>query len=453
MKASSVELLDRLANRRPKLIDLSLERVLTLLERLGAPQRRMPPVIHVAGTNGKGSTIAFLKAMLEANGQSVHAYTSPHLVSFHERIYIGAKGGGAPISDGHLAEVLHAADEAAGDLEITYFEVTTAAAFLAFADSPADIALIEVGLGGRLDATNVFDAPAATVITPVDLDHQSFLGETFEEIASEKAGILKPGAPAIVGPQNEAAYATIATRAGEVGAPLFAAGRDWVVYQEHGRLVYQDQEGLIEAPPPGLRGRHQIENAGLAIATLRAAQLFPGPEAVATGVRAAQWPGRVQRLKEGSLFEAGRNILGVAPDLWIDGGHNPHGARALAEAMAEIGERAPAPLHLICAMQETKDAHGVFAAFTGLAASVSTVPMPTLNGFAADTLAKAAEEAGLPAKAFESIDAAATAIWRDAKENEPPRVLVCGSLYLIGEILKEIKLQRPQSPPAPHSAS
>src|SRR5438552_7044112 len=309
----------RLTALHPKLIDLSLDRMWRILDSLGHPERRLPPVIHVAGTNGKGSTIAFLRAILEAAGLRVHVYTSPHLVRFNERFRLGRAGGGVLVSDEELATALTECEAANGSAPIPVFEIETAAAFLLFARHPADALLLEVGLGGRLDATNVVERPLATAITPVSLDHAEYLGDTLAKIAAEKAGIFKRDVPAIVAAQPRAALAVIEQAAARVGAPIKIAGEDWTATEERGRLVYQDDAGLLDLPPPKLYGRHQFENAGVAIAALRAAGAIALPSvAFETGLGKADWPARMQRLSHGAL----PTLLPAGAELWLDGAHN-----------------------------------------------------------------------------------------------------------------------------------
>jgi len=436
--AGSDEILERLLSLHPKRIDLTLGRMERLLAALGHPEQKLPPVIHVAGTNGKGSVTAYLKGMLQAEGLSVHAYTSPHLVAFRERIEIG----GQPIADDALAALLEEVEDVNGGAPITFFEVTTAAAILAFSREPADALLLEVGLGGRLDATNVIDAPKVSVITPVSLDHQEFLGATLGQIAGEKAGILKRDCVAVIGPQQTDAELAIEARALEVGAPLKLYGSDFMAHEEQGRLVYQDTDGLMDLPLPRLEGRHQYENAAVAIA---AAKEFFGtsllPETIAAGLRTVNWPGRLQRLKEGPLVEAlsaGGALDADTPDVWLDGGHNPAAAAVIAQAMADLDERVSRPLYLIMAMGSNKDADGYFKQFQGLARRVIAVPMPVDHqGFEPRLLAAAASEVGIAAGvAANAADAIAQAL-SDAGEDQSPRILITGSLYLVGEILKD----------------
>ena len=357
----------------PKLIDLSLDRMWRILAALGHPQRRLPPVIHVAGTNGKGSTIAFMRAILEAAGLRVHVYTSPHLVRFNERFRLGALGEGRLVGDDELADALNECERANAGAPITVFEITTAAGLVLFARHPADVLLLEVGLGGRLDATNVIERPLATVITPVSLDHAEHLGSTVGEIAAEKAGILKADVPAIVAAQPREALAVIERQAARVKARIRIAGEDWMATEERGRLVYQDDAGLLDLPAPKLFGRHQFENAGVAIAALRAVSgLKLAAAAFETGIAKADWPARMQRLSHGAL--AARVPAGG--ELWLDGGHNADGGRAIASALADLEERVSRPLVLVVGMLSSKDSGGFLSNFTGLARRIVAVPIP-----------------------------------------------------------------------------
>ena len=319
----STAILERFRTLYPREIDLSLDRMTRLMAKLGHPERRMPPVIHVAGTNGKGSTVAFMRAMLEAAGKSVHVYTSPHLVRFHERMRIGRPGGSRFVEEDALVEAFLAVERANGDEPVPQFEITTAAAFRLFAEHPADFALLEVGLGGRYDATNIIDDPVVAVITPVAFDHEKFLGSSLAQIAGEKAGIIKRGRPVVVAPQQPIVADVIEAEAARLGAPEFAGNRDWIAHGEHGGLVYQDEDGLLDLPGPRLVGRHQLTNAGTAIAALRRAKLGIPRTAIAAGLTAVDWPGRLQRLTEGALI--GR--APAAAELWLDGGHNPSAGR------------------------------------------------------------------------------------------------------------------------------
>ena len=420
-------ILARLLALHPKRIDLSLDRIERLLAALGNPERKLPPVIHVAGTNGKGSTIAFMRAILEASGRRVHVYTSPHLVRFNERFRIAGK----LVSDDALRDALEECERANDNTPITVFEMETAAGFLLFSRNPADVLLLEVGLGGRLDATNVIDKPLASVITPVSMDHLEFLGDTIEKIAAEKAGILKRGVPAVIAPQNPAALAVIERQAQKLRAPLKVAGEHWNVHLERGRLVYQDDDGLLDLPAPRLNGRHQLDNAGAAIAALRASGLSIPTSAFETGMQKAEWPARLQHLTSGAL----KALAPPDSELWLDGGHNADGGRALAAALGDLEERVPRPLVLIVGMLATKDSAGFLRNFSGIARRIIAVPIPnqekTLSG---ETVAEAARAAGIPAESRATLhDALAAA---HALQLTPaPRILIAGSLYLAGEVL------------------
>ncbi len=405
----------------PKIIDLTLDRVWRLLAALGHPERDLPPVIHIAGTNGKGSTQAMIRAGLEAEGKRVHAYTSPHLARFHERIRLA----GTLISEPDLSAVLDDCYAANGGEPITYFEITTCAALLAFARTPADYTLLEVGLGGRLDATNVVDRPALTIITPVSLDHQQYLGDTLREIAGEKAGIIKRGVPCVVGPQTDEGMAAIEARAERLGAPLIAHGQHWHAFEERGRLVFQDENGLLDLPLPNLPGPHQIENAGAALAALRF--LGFGELAFEGAVTRAEWPARMQRLRLGPLVEAAPGV-----ELWLDGGHNPSAGQAIAATLDRLPKR---PTWLICGMLNTKDVRGFMAPLAGHAEGLFAVSIPgEANTLPAETTANAARAAGLGAETAADVRAALDTI--TAREPQA-RVLICGSLYLAGAILRE----------------
>src|SRR3954469_437460 len=423
-------ILTRLLALPPKRIDLSLERMWRVLERLGNPQRRAPPVIHVAGTNGKGSTIAFLRAMLEAAGRNVHVYTSPNLVRVNERFRLGGPGGGLLVSDEELADALAECEHANGDAPITLFEIETAAAFVLFARHPADVLLLEVGLGGRLDATNVIENALASVVTPVSMDHLEFLGDTIEKIAAEKAGIFRRGIPAVIAPQNAAASAVLERQAERIRAPLHVAGQHWHANVENGRLVYQDEQGLLDLPPPKLYGRHQFDNAGTAIAALRAAGVRLPVSALEQGLTRAEWPARLQRLTTGRLV----SLAPAGAELWLDGGHNQDGGRAIAAALGDLEERVSRPLVLIVGMLSTKDRDGFLRNFTGLVRRVFGVPIHQDKGVPVAEITEAARQAGMPADASASIEDALAAIGRLGFE-APPRILITGSLYLAGEAL------------------
>lgn len=425
--SSADQVLARLGALHPKRIDLSLGRLNRLLAALGNPEKKLPPVIHVGGTNGKGSTVAFLRAMLEAAGRRVHVYTSPHLVRFHERIRLA----GRIVSDEALAGALEETERANAGAEITFFEITTAAALLLFARNDADILLLEVGLGGRLDATNVIEKPLATVITPVSIDHTEYLGPTIVEIAGEKAGIFKRGAPAVVARQEGAALAVLERAARKNGAPLFVSGEQWHAHEEGGRLVYSDEQGLLDLPRPRLFGRHQIENAGTAVATLRAIPSLGIPaSAIEAGLQKADWPARMQNLSGGKLAA----MLPAGSELWLDGGHNAAGADAVSAAVGEMEERVPRPLVLIAGMLNTKSADNFLARFSGIARHVFGVSPPGEASRPASEIVAAANSAGIDGEeAGGLLDALARV--NDLDLSAPPRVLITGSLYLAGEVL------------------
>ncbi|WP_445942040.1 bifunctional folylpolyglutamate synthase/dihydrofolate synthase [Pseudotabrizicola sp. L79] len=405
----------------PKVIDLTLDRVHRLLAALGNPERDLPPVIHIAGTNGKGSTQAMIRAGLESQGLRVHAYTSPHLARFHERIRLA----GELISEPALAALLDECVQANGPDEITFFEITTCAALLAFARTPADYTLLEVGLGGRLDATNVVGKPALSIITPVSMDHESYLGDTLAKIAGEKAGIIKRGVPVIVGPQAEAGLEVIESTAARLGAPSLVHGQHWTVWEERNRLIYQDENGLLDLPPPNLPGPHQFQNAGAAIAALR--HLGHGPEACEAAVTAAVWPARMQRLRQGPLVDAAPQA-----ELWLDGGHNPAGGEAVAATLARMPKR---ETHLICGMLNTKDVRGYMAPLAGQVTRLHAVSIPGEKAtLPAEATRDAAQSVGIAAETADSVAQALAQIISVAPQ---ARVLICGSLYLAGAILRE----------------
>ncbi len=426
-------ILERLSALHPKKIDLGLERIRRLLKDLGHPEQKLPPVVHVAGTNGKGSVCAFTRAMLEAQGLKAHVYISPHLVHFHERIRLAGK----LISEEELSATLEECERVNAGAPITYFEITTAAALLAFSRHPADALILEVGLGGKYDATNVVARPRMTIVTPVGFDHMEFFGNSLADIAAEKAGIIKPGVPVIVGPQEDIPRDVIVRRADALGAPVHAFGQDFFAHQEHGRMVYQDEDGLLDLPLPKLIGRHQIENAAVAIAGLRHAGGGWGhDDAVETGLKTVEWPARLQRLSKGPLL----NAAPKGAEVWLDGGHNPHCAAAVARAVADLEERSERPLYLICGMLRTKDAVGFLSAFRGLVRHVVTVEVPGEASYGAGALYDLAREAGLDAAPGEDLEDAMMQLcaWARARPHEaPPRILICGSLYLAGKILAE----------------
>lgn len=417
---SSDKILDRMMALHPKVIDLTLDRMWRLLAALDNPQEKLPPVIHIAGTNGKGSTQSMIRAGIEGMGKTAHAYTSPHLARFHERIRLA----GELISEDYLTEVLDECYAKNGGIDITYFEITTCAGLLAFARTPADYTLLEVGLGGRLDATNVI-TPELSVITPVSIDHEQFLGDTLAKIATEKAGIIKRGVPCVVGPQQDEALDVIEATAMRLGAPLLAYGQHWHVTTERGRLVFQDDRGLLDLPMPALLGEHQVMNAGAALAALR--YLGADEAACEAAMVNAEWPARMQKLKTGPLVDAAPEI-----ELWLDGGHNAAAGEAIAKLLASLPAR---ETHLICGMLNTKDVTGYLAPLQPQVESLTAVSIPgEANTLPAEATALAAKQVGMPAKIAENVSSALTSI---NEETPNARVLICGSLYLAGNILRE----------------
>jgi dihydrofolate synthase/folylpolyglutamate synthase len=417
--------LERLRGLHPIKIDLSLDRIERLLADLGRPQDRLPPVIHVAGTNGKGSTCAFIRAVAEAAGLKVHVLTSPHLVRFVERIRLA----GTLITDDHLAEVLGRVEAANAGRPITFFEIVTAAALVAFAETPADLLVLEVGLGGRFDATNVIACPAVSVIAPVDYDHREFLGDDLAGIAREKAGVIKAGRPVVSARQAEVVEAVIARQADRLRAPAAFMGQQFDAWAEGGRMLYQAQDRLLDLPPPSLQGAHQVANAGLAIAALLALDdARIDDEAIARGVASAVWPARMQRLTAGPYGEMAR---AAGCDLWLDGGHNPHGARAVAATLAELA-RDGRPIALVCGTLANKDAAGFFGAFRDLDPLVFATGFDAEAAASAEQTAAAAQGAGLR---VEIADGLPNAIRRALESQGAPHVLICGSLYMAGEVL------------------
>ena len=408
--ADLVAMLDAIAERRPSLIDLGLSRVERTLHALGDPHKSLPPVFHIAGTNGKGSTVAYLDSILRASGANVHVFISPHLVRYNERVRLA----GSLISDEAFIDVIQRTDEAAGDNPLTFFETLTCAAFLAFAETPADYLVLEVGLGGRLDATNVIDNPLAAVVTPIALDHQHFLGDTIEEIAREKAANFKAAAA-------------------EVGAPFYANGLDWMSYPENGRLVFQDTNGLSDLSPPRLVGPHQFQNAGLAVAAIRAAGLDFTEEVLSRGLETAEWAARLQRLRSGPLVEA--LASDGTSEVWLDGGHNPHAGQAVAAAMAAMEEASPKPLIMISGMQGKKDMTGYYENFAGIVRRVLTVQAGHNGAATPVEVAEAAARGGLEAEPTSGLAEAA----KKARQSVsgPARFLISGSLYLAGDVLKD----------------
>jgi len=432
--ASSDALMARFLALHPRTIDLSLGRIERLLSRLNHPERRLPPVIHVAGTNGKGSTIAFMRAILEAGSLAAHVYTSPHLVRFHERIRLGGIGGGQFVDEDRLADAFSRCESANAGEPITMFEITTAAALLLFSESRADVLLLEVGLGGRLDATNVIAQPACSVVTPIGRDHAEYLGDTVESVAAEKAGIFKRGCPAVIAAQDYAeADAVLCRHAEAVGAtPILIGNQDFSAHEERGRMVYQDETDLFDLPRPRLAGRHQLVNAATAITALRAAGFGDiGNAALERGLTEVDWPGRLQRLGRGRLAAQ----LDPGAELWLDGGHNIDGGRILAAAMADLGERSDVPLVLIVGLLSTKDADGFLRNFVGLARALIAVPITTsMAARPAEEVARIGEGVGLSTRTAPSVEAALEQV-KDIAFEQPPRILICGSLYLAGLVL------------------
>lgn len=426
-------ILERLHALHPKLIDLSLDRIETLMMQLGSPQDDLPPMIHVAGTNGKGSTIAFLRAVLEAAGLKVHVYTSPHLVRFAERIVLAGK----IVAEDDLVTLLGECERANGGEEITFFEITTAAAFLAFANVAADIVLLETGLGGRLDATNLVAKPALTVITPVAMDHMHFLGDSLAEIAGEKAAIQKKGVPSVVGPQDDAALEVILAAAGDIGSEVFLYGRDWSIDATDSGFSYQSEALQLALPAPSLPGPHQLINAGTAVACLEQLPGFTLAErSIARGLANAVWPGRLQHLTEGQIASA----LPEGWELWLDGGHNAAAGQALGAALSVWRDK---PTHLVVGMLESKQALEFLTPLATVAESAQTIDIPgEANATPAPGLATIAADAGLRATAATDLHAAIGAIM--AEEPGPARILVCGSLYLLSHIYRENGAGGPQ---------
>ncbi len=416
--------LSRIRALSPREIDLSLGRLSALLADLGRPERRLPPVVHIAGTNGKGSTAAFIRAMAEASGLRVHAFTSPALVRFNEQIRVA----GHLIGDEALVPLLERVVATNDGRTLTIFEATVATAYLAFADTPADLAIIEVGMGGRLDATNVIDRPALSLITPIAIDHAEFLGDTIQAIAAHKAGIIKRASPVLLGRQSEAAETVLEREALRVGAPMTLLGRDFDGRLQNGRLVFQDETQLLDLPPPTLVGSHQVDNAALAIA---AALRLGLPEAgIEKGLTRVSWPARLQRLRAGPLWDLAK---AAGAEIWLDGGHNPNAAAALAQTLATLDRRDPRPLALITGLLASKDAVGFFRAFADLDPHVITTGFAHAGAADPAALAAAAASIGLVAEPHADVVAAMRNAL--ATVGPPARVVICGSLYLAGEVL------------------
>lgn len=428
-------IIEKLLGLHPKGFDLSLDRITVLLEKLGNPQDRLPPIIHVAGTNGKGSVTAFSRALLEAAGLGVHVHTSPHLVNWYERYRMGIRGEkGRYVEDAVLADALERVVAANGGQMITVFEILTAVTFVLFAEHPADAAIIEVGLGGRFDATNVIASPAVSVIMPISLDHQAYLGDSVELIAAEKAGIMKAGSPIVIGHQEyDAALDVLVHTAERLRCPTAVYGQDYSAHEEFGRMVYQDEFSLVDAPLPRLPGRHQLANAAAAIRAVKAAGFEVTDKMIETAMASVEWPGRLQRITTGRLVE----MAPPGSEIWIDGGHNPGAGEVIAEAMAGFEEKQARPLFLISGMINTKDQVGYFKAFADIAQYVFTVPIQgTDAGIDPVVLAHAVFDAGLVAAPTSSIEEALEELKKRIVPGKPaPRILIGGSLYLAGNAL------------------
>jgi dihydrofolate synthase/folylpolyglutamate synthase len=423
---ASDAVIQRLRANHPSLIDLTTGRVERLLTALGNPEKQLPPVIHVAGTNGKGSTVAYLRAIGEAAGLRVHALTSPHLVRFAERIRIA----GELISDSALEALIERVEAANAGEPISFFEITTVIALLAFSEAPADLCIVEVGLGGRFDATNIFEAPAVSVITPVDYDHLEMLGPELWKIAWEKAGIIKAGRPVVVARQQDEALETIEREADDRMAPMFLMGRDFDAWEERGRLMVQMPDRLLDLPHPSLFGGHQFGNAGLAVAAALTFERRLGEEAISRGVASAVWPARFQRLTKGPLAGLAR---ARGADLWLDGGHNPHAGRALAEAASRLVDRDPRPLVLVAGMFARKDAEGFFRPFAEMHPKVLATTFDSPSAAPAEDIAAAALAAGLDAEIASDVSHGVCRAL--AGDGPAPHLLICGGLHFAGEVL------------------
>ena len=427
------KLLKRLALLHPKIIDLSLYRLETLLSALGNPELELPPIIHVAGTNGKGSTVAILAAIQRAAGRCLHIYTSPHLVRFNERIIVA----NSEISSRSLEKILKECELANRGKQITLFEITTAAAFLAFSRSTADLLLLEVGLGGRFDATNIINNPALSIITPISMDHEHYLGNTLEEIAFEKAGILKPGIPAVIGKQYPIALKVIKERAKEIKAPLSIYGEDWEIYEKHNSLQFENQNSKHTVGRPKLVGKHQAQNAGMALAALDilSDRFRVSDIEVNLGLKNVHWPGRLQKLNSGPLTR----LLPPNVQLWLDGGHNQNAAKAIVETLAEWKRINPeSSIHIVFGALNNRDPHNFLKYFKDLVSLVRTVSIPgEVNSLSSSDACKAAKASGLNAKAAENVHKAVKEIVLTTGGNRT--ILICGSLYLAGTILRDNK--------------
>lgn len=428
--------IERLTGLYPRGLDLTLSRITALLEKLGNPQQALPPVIHVAGTNGKGSASAFCRALLEAAGLAVHVHTSPHLVRWNERYRLGRRNGpGQFLDDERLAATIRTVEAANAGAPITVFEILAAVGFVLFSQEPADALVLEVGLGGRFDSTNVITAPAVSLIMPISFDHQAYLGDSVELIASEKAGIIKRRCPVVIGHQGfSAARDLLVETAERLRCPVSVYGQDFMAHEEFGRLVYQDEEGLSDIMLPRLAGRHQIANAAAAIRAVKAAGFTVTETMMERAMERVEWPARLQKLMQGALVDQ----IPDGAELWVDGGHNPGAGEVIAEAMANLEERQPRPLYLIAGMLNTKDPVGYFRPFAGIAVHVYAVPIQgSAAGLDPVVLAGAAYDAGLVAEPVSSIGEALAALSTRIGSGPAPRILIGGSLYLAGNALAE----------------
>ncbi|WP_341760174.1 folylpolyglutamate synthase/dihydrofolate synthase family protein [Candidatus Endowatersipora endosymbiont of Watersipora subatra] len=433
---SAKEKIETLMYAHPKGYDLNLQRISVLLEKLGNPQERIPPVIHVAGTNGKGSTIAFMRSILEANGLAVHVHTSPHIFSWHERYRIGQyKGKGKFVDDEKLSIAIDKVAAANGNQNITVFEILVAVMFILFSENPADVSLVEVGLGGRLDATNVIHNPAITVITPISFDHEALLGEKLSEIAFSKAGIIKNNVPVIVSAQKDEVIKIIEQQASYRLAPIQIMNQNYLGLEKNGQLIYQDKKEFLSLPLPRMYGSHQISNATVAISAVRALSHKVGfsltQKALERGILEAEWLGRMQRIKQGPLI----NMFPQGSEVWLDGGHNPGAAKVIADFMKELEKKERKKLILICGMLKTKDASGYFNEFKCLAKEVLTVSIKSrTSSYNAEELSRIAYKCGLKTLPFPSLYDAMLFIKNHTKR-EKSRILICGSLYLVNNTM------------------
>ncbi len=438
-------LLASLRTLHPLMIDLSLGRIERLLADLGHPERSLPPVVHIAGTNGKGSTTAYLRAITEASGKRPHVYTSPHLVNFHERIVLARPDGGcAPIAEDHLVALLERVRDVNAGAPITFFEITTAAAFLAFSETPADVLILEVGLGGEFDTTNVVPRPHLCIITPISIDHAEKLGGSLESIAWAKAGIIKRDVPVVISQQDHPQVLDVLrAKARAERAPIHTWGEDFDAFEQNGRLIFQTENELLDLPLPGLVGRHQIVNAGTVVAAAQLIRPWLGldDDIIGRGLAKTVWPGRMQRLAAGPLAER----AGPMVELWLDGGHNPAGGQAIAQTLADLDELRSMPVVLIFGMQGHRDAGNFLVPFAGIVKQVLTVPVAGARELPHDPadLAKAARGVGITAEAHATPLAALDHLAQTVKQ--PTRVLICGSLYLAGSVLAHQTGETPQA--------